>query len=210
MYMHASSFYLGTMEYTLNIPSYHGIWRNHLLTTLDFLGREYSVAFSVMPFKFIARWASVIHFTTGDNRRVLGSRIPAVWFSKWILNLHICSSVNRQHNYCNDFLPIQLEKWINVNITQRRTKSAYKYEIFINNNLIHDKINYYAHNYTNVKVYVGDPWHTSQPGFIRNITIKGRVIYYINLIYTLNFVIHTFFSQNFLIFAKCYYQKFLI
>ena len=151
------------------------IKKNRKITTLQKFGKEYSISFEVKATKFIRTWASVIHFTKGGNIANYGDRAPAVWFRPGGSRFHICSAVNGQSNYCrNPTKPFKTGVWISVTITQFKSGSVYLYQIFINNEMIHSTTNRQPQDFKNVMVYVGEPWYNPQPGFIRNLVIRGK------------------------------------
>ena len=127
---------------------------------------------------YIDTMASVLHITTGENSGSVGSRIPAIWFygKEKRGTFHICSAVNRNENICfdkNGGKDFNLNKWISVKITQVLMGNVYQYQIFLNGKQVYSKRNFNPKIYEHLLVYIGDPWHPSQPGKIRNIIITG-------------------------------------
>ena len=114
----------------------------------------------------------MIHFTQGGNAKRYGDRTPAAFFRGAFL--YICGAVNGQANYYKKTPRFTKDVWTTVKIVQFKSGSVYHWQFFINNKMIHDKINKNPQDFKNVKVYTGDSWYIAQPGFIRNLVIKGK------------------------------------
>ena len=135
--------------------------------------KEYTVSLSVFLTAFPGGYSNIIHFTTGNKSGSPGARIPAVFVSGNSENFQICSDVDGNLNYCFDSDKVQLNKWIDIEIRQDKIDNVYKYKIFINGILKHEKINSIPTDHRNVKVYVSDMWYPAQPSFIRNLAYNA-------------------------------------
>nr|XP_047125520.1 uncharacterized protein LOC105847154 isoform X3 [Hydra vulgaris] len=147
------------------------ITRNFSLTTLDNLPTEYKVSFNFMPTTYLNNWASVIHLTTGDNLFTYGSRIPAVFVSPLNL-LYFASDISGKQN-CDAFSKtvIPLNKWVQVIISQTKFANQYKFIVNVANETVYSLENIFPTNFSNVKVFMSNPWYPPQPGFINSLTI---------------------------------------
>ena len=77
-------------------------WSGHF-EFLPSLTREWMVEFKFHPANFdYDGWTNIFHMTTGDNKGPIGSRIPAVFYHPQ-RGLVICSHINGNSNYCQDF-----------------------------------------------------------------------------------------------------------
>ena len=147
--------------------------KNHLITTLDTLEKEFNVSFEVKPTSINKGYQNVIHFTI-SNRGKYGSRTPAAWFNSG--KLHICSAVNGNTNYYYNSVTFPTGDWISVQISQIKSLSNYIYSITINGNVVHNVTNNNTAEFRNVKIFAGDPWFDAQPGFIRNFVLYRKLI----------------------------------
>ena len=157
------------------------IAKNKLFTTLPYVGKEYRVKFDLFPTVFRRGWSNVIHFSVNGDVSQYGDRIPAVYFpdssSTATSNvLHICSAVNGDKNHCHNppWPRLQRNIWSTVEIAQTKVSNYYVYAIHLNHKLVYKTTNTDARQFSNVKVYVGDPFYDAQPGFIRNLTVYGK------------------------------------
>ena len=155
--------------------------KNKLLTTLPYIDKEYRVKFDVYPTIFKPGWSNVIHFTVNGNVAQYGDRIPAVYFHSFRSSatpnlLRICSAINGDKNHCyNSKRPgLRRNQWSTVEIAQTKVNNNYSYTIHLNGVLVYSIINNDARNFSNVKVYAGDGFYDSQPGFIRNLSFQGK------------------------------------
>ena len=165
----------------LNFATESILRRNRLLTTIPKLSASYVIKFQINPTRFQSGWSSVIHFTAhGGNGETYGDRNPAVWFwsaspKDTVNKLHICSSINNNRNYIyNTPKNIPLNKWTDVEISQRLDGSAYRYTVKVNGAVLGTVINKVAKEFSNVKVFTGDNFYNNQPGYIRALTVTPQ------------------------------------
>ena len=118
----------------------------------------YRVSFSIIVKKLPNHpWANVIHFTTGSNDAVYGSRVPAVWIPNKRRSFYICSAVSGNKDYCKYF-NFSLGKQYDITIQQSKQNGKYWYEIRINNHLKLKVQNTRPMIFSNVKEYISNPW----------------------------------------------------
>ena len=155
--------------------------QNNLVMTLPYFGKEFHVKFDVFPTYFETNRGDVIRFNAyGENNAYYGNRYPSVFFRNFPPNkLRICSAVNGNINHCYDYENGEdlKNRWSTIDIAQTRFDEVYNYTIKLNGNLVHAKINDDARRFYDVKLYLGNPWHKPQPGFIRNLSINGNDIF---------------------------------
>ena len=149
------------------------ITRGTILTTLPWIGRQFSISFDFNPYEYGTGdvYASVIHFSQSDLQFV--SRIPGVWFHPH-LGMHISSAIsgNSHNNYDTNLTPV-LNRWTQFVISQRLENSQYIFRIVIDGNEVRMVENTQPEIFTDVKVYISDPWYVEQPGMIRNIVVAS-------------------------------------
>jgi len=152
--------------------------RGNMIRTLPTIQKEYAISFKVLPTKFSSGWHSVIHFTTGGDLDVYGSRIPGVWFRpEGGGSLYICSAVNGNKDFCSTPatarpLEYPLNELTEVRISQKMDGDDYFYTIKINGITVVRVQNNQPEVFSNVKVYMGDPWHPAQEGYIQDLVIN--------------------------------------
>ena len=155
------------------------IRKNKKLGRIPRLGKTFDISFSVRPTRWLRyKWASVLHMTTNGNVGPYGYRIPGVFFrptfSRTVNRLHICYSVSGSGNYCYNSGYYHLNMWIRIRVQQVRRGSYYYYNIYLNGQRKLHVRNTRPRVFRNVKLYAGDPWYYSQPGYIKNIRVGVR------------------------------------
>ena len=149
--------------------------KNHLITTVDTLEKQFNVSFEVKQTSIQTGQKNVIHFTTGANKDNLGSRIPAVWL--YLGKFHIFSDVNGNTNYGYAYgVTFPTGDWISVQISQIKNLSNYIYSITINGNVVHTVTNNNPAEFRNVQIFASDRWYEAQAGFIRNFVLDSKLI----------------------------------
>ena len=146
--------------------------KNNLLATVPSWGKDWKVSFKLKLTGTIGnQYGSIIHFTTGKNYQLYGSRVPAVWTNPSKTSLHICSAISGNRNKCFNTASIKLNQFVNIRIEQRYVKpKLHHYSIYINGKRISSIINTDARVFKNVKIYAGDPWHNPAKGFITDLS----------------------------------------
>ena len=176
----------------------HGIAKNTLLTTLPSMTKEWKVTFEVNPTDYGFRsYASVLHLTiggkgTGSGAKVrdylykytntkihkykyyskVGDRIPGIWFhkSKGVL---VSTALNGKASYNKFVKPLPpVGAWTRIEISQRMVSSQNTFSITIGNQQVFTKPNTKPVELSDVKVFAGNPWSSSQKGSLRNLKIE--------------------------------------
>ena len=152
------------------------------LTTLPIQDSTYILSFQLFPLRFQSGHTSIIHFTAhGKNMKKYGDRNPGIWFNPGSEydaknSLHICSAVNNNKNYCfNTKKTIPRNQWTAIEISQLWTGGHHRYQIRVDGELVHSRVNTVAKGFSKVKVYAGDPWYNSLQGYIRGIVIAPNI-----------------------------------
>ena len=147
------------------------IMRNNLVTTLETLEKEFKITFEFMATSAGCN-GNIIHFTTGGNSRVVGCRIPSVYYAG--SNIRVYFAVNGNLNYEQKMPVPMLNQWHSVEILQEKKENDYHYSFSVNGELGHTTINSDARTFQKVQVYASDPWCTAQPGYIRNLKVYSN------------------------------------
>ena len=110
--------------------------KDHLITVLPYLGREFKISFEVYLSSFASvDWVNVIHFTTGGNDRNYGYRIPAIFVTKYN-QFHIICSLNGITNKQFVTKPQPLKKWIPLIITQKPSNGKVNLHVGVKDTLL--------------------------------------------------------------------------
>ena len=102
----------------------------------------------------------------------MGDRIPAIWFhkSKGIL---VATALNGKASYNKFVKPLPpVGAWTRIEISQRMVSSQNTFSITIGNQQVFTKPNTKPVELSDVKVFAGNPWSSSQKGSLRNLKIE--------------------------------------
>ena len=154
--------------------------KNRLVATIAQLEKQYSVQLEFMITEIFPAvgWYNVYHATIGGDY-VYGSRTPAisVRYYNGTMFVSTWSAVNGKSKYGYNTLPgpMQLNKWMKINVTQTNVKGVYQFNVEVNGEVIDRVNNTQTQAFENVTIYISDPWFEAVPGYIRNVFIKGKV-----------------------------------
>ena len=151
----------------------HEIAKNTLLTTIPSMTKEWKVTFDVNPTDYRSKSsASVLHLTiggkgTGSSAKV-GDRIPAIWFHK-TKGVLVSTALDGKASYNKFVKPLpSVGAWTRIEVRQ----SLHMFSITIGNEEVFTKPNTKPMELSDVKVFAGNPWSSSQKGSLRNLKIK--------------------------------------
>jgi len=145
--------------------------RGVVFKTFRVVHKTFDVSFDMKINNFKGgKWLSVFHMTTGKSYGY-GGRIPAVWVNGKDKYVHVCSGVNKNHNYYFN-KKVSKDIWIKVQMKQALVKGKYVYSILIDDHLVHSVENKIPRTYKKVTAYVADKWFPALNGLIKNIKIK--------------------------------------
>ena len=146
--------------------------KNNLLTTIPKLGKEWKVSLDYRPTSTsMSDWSSVFRMTIGGENGNYGDRIAFIHPNRQ-MRLYVCSPINGDPNHNKGFNPPPLHKWTNIEVAQRLDEGSYWYTIKIGGEEVFKVKNSQPEEFSDVKVFAADPWQTTQPGYVRNITIE--------------------------------------
>ncbi|XP_065641517.1 uncharacterized protein LOC105843224 [Hydra vulgaris] len=146
--------------------------KNNLVTTLSTLFKEYTVSFEVKLTAIKGSTLSVFHLTTSYDYGIYGYRTPAMWVQDPGV-FYICSAVNSNFDFCQVTKVIVPNNWNSIKISQELFEGKYIYSIEHNCITVFTQENTDPQEFSNVQVYVSDPWYEVQPGLIRNFKITN-------------------------------------
>ena len=150
----------------------HEVAKNALLTTLPKLTTEWRLSFEVNPTDFNYNgYASLLHLTIGGNRGQVGDRSPAIWLHK-SRGVLVSSAIDGKVAYSKTVKPLPAAgDWTKIEVSQVLVGAKHVYSITIGDEKVFSKTNSKPVELTDVKVYSGNPWSTSQSGFLQNLKI---------------------------------------
>ena len=147
--------------------------KNNHIETIPSLSRAWYVSFEINPVATVDGWTNVVHFTTGSDFDVHGSRIPAVFIHTRSTRLHVCSSISGNKNSCFDSDPLHMNKFTRVEISQVQTSStvvnSLLFSIKLDGIQVFQQQNTDARYFSNVKVYKADTYYNPTKAFIKNL-----------------------------------------
>ena len=149
--------------------------RNNLLTTLPVLPREWMVDFMFKPTNVTTKaLLSILHLTDKDrNTGSYGGRIPALWLTG-NGKFHIECSYNNTGNRRFSLPAPQVGKWTQITFIQENLSGKLRYRLLMDGLEKYNIENPQDKHFNNVRVYASDPWFNGQPGYIKNLSVKGK------------------------------------
>ena len=118
---------------------------------------------------------SILHLTDKDiNTSSYGGRVPAVWFNSRG-KLWIECSKNNTGNRGHSLRGPQVGKWTQITFIQEDFLGKSRYRVLIDGVEKYNVENVQDKSFYNVRVYASNPWHSALHGYIKNLSIKGKV-----------------------------------
>ena len=151
------------------------------MATIGKLGKQYSLHVEVMVTELFPTTAyyNIYHATISGDLDAYGSRIPAIYIhhENGYVFVHTSSAVsgNRKYTYNTPTSPLQLNKWITIDVSQTMIGDDYQYKVAMNGEVLHMVNNTHTQEFLNVKIYISNPWRSAVPGYVRHVIIKGKV-----------------------------------
>ena len=153
------------------------IRRNHLLTTIPILKKEWRISFEFKGTNFKGL-SQVFHMTAGGkgagSGAKYGDRTPAIWThaSKGLL---ISSAVGGQFSYSKFFKPLPTpNEWVRIEVGQELIGSDVIYSISIDKKKVFSIRNSKPSEFKNVKVFSASNWYSPLSGSFRNLVIENK------------------------------------
>lgn len=123
------------------------------------LALNYEVGFTVIPHGASPGWHNLIHFNAdGTDYGHPGSRVPGVWFYPNSTRMHTVDGGDTNANY-NDYCDRPQQLPIGVPTAVRILMLSNQVWIYMNGTLACTEVRHGRQLWTNVTVYVSDPWY---------------------------------------------------
>ena len=153
----------------------HEVAKNTTLTTLPKLTTEWRVSFEVNPTDYkYSGYASLLHMTVGGNRGQVGDRSPAIWLHK-TRGVLVSSAIDGKVAYSKTVKPLPAAgEWTRIEVSQVLVGAKHVFSITIGDKKEFSKTNSKPVELTDVKVYSGSPWYTTQKGFLQKLKIETK------------------------------------
>ena len=162
---------------------------NNLIGTLTTLYKEWEISFELRPDNYDqtnkssnynyyvyqqTNFRNILHLTTGGDETVVGDRIPAIFYHPKF-GLHVATGLGSNPNVHADIMPAPpVDQWTTIVVSQLKSGSRTTFSVKIDGTVAYSSDNLGPQEFSNVKVYASDPWWKTQPGLIRDLTIKSQ------------------------------------
>ena len=157
-------------------PGELNLKKNNLLKTLETLEKEWEISFEFKPTSYNhSGFTSLLTLTKGGHNKKYGDRTPAILFHAR-KGMHVASAINNSVDIHKDVKPApKVGKWSTIVVSQlKSTGSKYILKVKVDGKEVWKVDNSKAEKFSKVKVFASDPWHETQPGAIRELTIKTK------------------------------------
>ena len=125
------------------------VW-GKIFPTDDNLEKEFTISLEMCISKFLPHWASVLRLTNTENDCCQpGDRIPMIAMRESKFLQFMFEKI--RYDYHN----VSIDEWHNVKISQtKQGDGSYKYQLEINNEIVQEKKNENAQEYSKVKLFI--------------------------------------------------------
>ena len=138
------------------------ISKNRLLATVTKLQKQYSLhmEFMITELPPTNGWSNIFHASISGNKDVYGSRTPGIWIrhKNGTMNPSVYSAVNGNKDFFTRVNPIQLKKWIIINVSQTKVENDFQYVVEVNGKVVQTVKNTKPLQFENVDIYISNPW----------------------------------------------------
>ena len=150
--------------------------RNKLLTTVPKWSREWRVSFDIKPLRKVTGYGSILHVTTGSNCCSYGSRIPGIWFMRNSFRLLVSNAVQGHGNFVvRTKKPLPVNSYSKVVVEQVKIDGRYVFRVIVNGATVSSSVNKRPAEFSNVKIYSADPWHTAANAVLKIVKFSPDV-----------------------------------
>ena len=131
---------------------------------------DYTLRFVIKPLGIITEYGNIIQFTTGGNCCGNGQRVPCVWFQPGTTQLHVSisksnSNENQVHSL-RENLAWDVDHEIEIKVVGSTSI------VSVNGDIKDTMTMGTCSQLLNVKVYIGDPWHSSANAIISDVSFS--------------------------------------
>ena len=102
---------------------------------------------------------------------IVRSGIPGIFIQG--RKFYIINDIRDKHWHLNSS-PLELNKWVNLKVTQRLEEGKYIFRVHMDGSLLENITNNKAVEMKQVDVWATNNWNEAQPGFIKNILISSK------------------------------------
>ena len=88
--------------------------------------------------------------------------------------LYVANAISGNMNYGIYRTRMPLKRWSKVKVMQHGEGSRFIYRVFVDGRLVRSRSNTQPREWTDMKLYVADPWYHEQAGNIRNLVLKSE------------------------------------
>ena len=121
---------------------------------------------------------SILHLTDKEesNTSNYGGRVPAVWLSSTgVLRIEYPHNNTGTKTKTLSQPGPPVGKWTQITLTQESLSGNSRFRVLIDGVEKYNVENPHDGHFNNVRVYASNPWHTAQPGYIKNLSIKANL-----------------------------------
>ena len=158
------------LDYAITKPV--KIEKGKLQSTIQNFGPEYSVSFEFKIKSWRSNiWGSIIRVTSkAGNCCQHGQRYLALWTKRGSSDtIMFTASVGTRGAYNVYHDPFKVNKWYRVVLSQKPIDGLLFYEVYVDDFLVASIPNTSPMDPQEVKIYVGDKYHTAANGEVRNL-----------------------------------------
>lgn len=150
--------------------------KDYEMTRIPFIGLQWYLSFDIKPTGTASSLSNIVHITKGGDESRIGDRVPSVSFLPGNTSIQICNSVGYIKSQCFESARnLTLNDYVNVRIRQTLDvkNNSYKIYVELNNSVIYNVWNNAAREFTNMFLYVSDPWKPAAKAEIKNLVFQN-------------------------------------
>ena len=120
---------------------------------------------------------NIFHFTIDGDHSEIGYRQPALWLQRFDnIRIGFAAGIDDKHDY---YFYVRrnisiFQNWMHIVISQQKDGEQFWFRVYINGEMVHEKINTLPREYSDMKLYLSDPWYPDCSGLIRNMYLEGN------------------------------------
>jgi hypothetical protein len=147
--------------------------KNKFVKTMN-LPKDFTLEFDLTLKGVVRQWASVFHFTTGNDCCAHGSRIPAMWFRPGSKTFIVVDGTQSNGNAHNNHGSLTIGK--KVSIKMKATRNSFDTYIDGKKTGSINRSGKDRKAWKNVKFYMADPWYPAANAVVSQIKITDNLL----------------------------------